>query len=52
MYVSELTGLVLIVSALVLVVLLTVWSSRTIDRIARKRLGSAREIVKDLNGVD
>ena len=41
-------GCVLVTGALGLIAYLVVWSRRTIDRIARKGLGSAREIVKDL----
>ena len=37
-------GCILVVVALSLLTLLVLWSRRTIDRIARKGFGSAREI--------
>ena len=41
-------GCVLIVGALALMTFLTFWSRRTIDRIARSKGRSAREIRKEL----
>jgi len=40
-------GTVLILAALAAMVYLTVWSRRSIDRIAENRNRSAREIIKD-----
>ena len=45
-----LIGFAVVAGALGLIVYLVVWSRRTIERIARKRLGSAREILRDING--
>jgi hypothetical protein len=42
-------GVFLVSAALLLVVALVLWSRRTIDEIARRRLRSAREVVKGLN---
>jgi len=44
-----LVGCILVAAALVVMVLLVLWSRRTINRIARERLHSARDIVRELN---
>ena len=41
-------GVVLLVAALTVLTVFTAWSRRIINRIAAKRLGSARDIVKDM----
>jgi hypothetical protein len=43
-------GIVLLAASLALLTLLTVLSRRTIERIAARRLGSLREVIKDFNG--
>ena len=43
-------GFAVVAGALGVIVYLVLWSQRSIDRIARRRLGSAREILKDRNG--
>jgi len=42
-------GCLLLVAALAVVVGLTVWSRQIIERIAARKLRSAREIVRELN---
>jgi len=39
-------GVLIIVGALLAIVLLVLWSRRTIDRIAKRGFGSAREITR------
>lgn len=41
-------GAIIIGCALGFITYLTFWSKRTIERIARKNLGSARQILKDI----
>ena len=43
-------GCVVLGAAAALLTYLMVWSRRTIDRIAHKRFGTAREIMRELNG--
>ena len=43
-------GFAVVAAALGAITWLVFWSRRTIDRIARNRLASAREILKDLKG--
>jgi hypothetical protein len=43
-------GVIVIVAALGLVIYLTLWSTRTIERIANGSGRSAREITRELNG--
>ena len=50
MDIEVLIGFAVVAGALGLIVYLVVWSRRTIERIARKRLRSAREILRDING--
>ena len=40
-------GIIVIVGGLCFISYLNFWSRRTIDRIARKRLSSIREIIKE-----
>ena len=40
-------GLIVIAVSLIVIILLTLWSRRTIDRIADNGFGSARQIEKD-----
>jgi len=42
-------GFTVVAAALGVLTYLVLWSRRTIERIARKGLGSAREILKDRN---
>ena len=42
-------GIILITGAVGLITYLTFWTRSTIDRIAKKNLGSVREILKDLH---
>ena len=48
MSLDALIGIGLVVLALAVVTVLTLWSRRTIHRIAEGRLGSARRIVRAL----
>ena len=43
-------GVIVVVAALGLVIYLTLWSRRTIERIAKGSGRSAREITRELNG--
>lgn len=42
-------GIIIIAGAVGLITYLTFWSKCTIERIAKKNLGSVREILKDLH---
>jgi len=43
-------GGVVVVTALALLVGLALWSRRIIERIADKKLGAMRDIMRDMNG--
>jgi hypothetical protein len=45
---NAILGTIIIASALGFITYLTFWSRRTIERIARKNLSSARQIMKDI----
>jgi len=45
---DSLLGCIIVVVALSSITYLVLWSRRTIERIARKRLSSVREILEDL----
>jgi hypothetical protein len=44
-------GVILVVASLVAIGALVCWSRRTINRIADKKLESARDIIRDLRNV-
>lgn len=45
---NTILGIVIIASSLGLICYLTFWGRRTIERISRKNLSSARQILQDL----
>lgn len=46
---DSLLGCIIVVVALISITYLVFWSRNTIERIARKRLSSVREILEDLH---
>ncbi len=43
-------GMVIIFFSLVFILITVLWSSRSIERIRKKKQHSAREIIKDIDG--
>jgi hypothetical protein len=46
---NQILGIIITIAAVLLLSYLVFWSRRAIDRIADKRLGTIREILKDLD---